>query len=103
MPKIKLTCAACGHEVERIKKNDPKKPKEFKQVYFLCPSCGAANLRDGSARPTLKKDTGPVGSKTAGDKETLIQQKEDNPGPVLKTKEISHGNETETDDSWLIL
>jgi NAD-dependent SIR2 family protein deacetylase len=54
MEKVKLTCKACNKETERKPKEEPKTPKEKKQIYFICPSCGAKNLRDGTA--IYKKD-----------------------------------------------
>ncbi len=49
MEKVKVTCKACGKEVERSPKEPPKTPKEKKQIHFICPGCGAKNLRDGTA------------------------------------------------------
>ncbi|MFA5287198.1 MAG: hypothetical protein WC394_02880 [Candidatus Omnitrophota bacterium] len=65
MAKIKLKCKSCGKEVEREEKPAPKTIKEGKQIYFLC-SCGAANLRDGSAfYRSSKKDVAPKKTKKA--------------------------------------
>ena len=105
MPKVKLNCSACGHEVERAEKPKPKTLKETKQVYFICPSCGAANLRDGTARPAIKKAPGPVVLKKA---EPLAGRLgKDNPGPGAiiepEKKEITHDKTEERDDSPFII
>lgn len=49
MEKIKVICKACNKETERAPKEPPKTPKEKKQIHFICPACGAKNLRDGTA------------------------------------------------------
>jgi NAD-dependent SIR2 family protein deacetylase len=49
MEKIKLTCKACGKETERKPKPEPKNAKEARQILFICRSCGARNLRNGTA------------------------------------------------------
>ena len=59
MEKIKVTCAACKKETERAPKEPPKTPKEKKQINFICPHCGAKNLRDGTAIYKKESEAGP--------------------------------------------
>jgi len=56
MSKIIKKCAACGKERELEEKPAAKNRRDELSIYFHCKSCGAANLRNGTARPgQLKK------------------------------------------------
>lgn len=108
MGKIKLACKSCGKEVEREEKPAPKNKVEAKQILFNC-SCGATNLRDGSAYYAAKKKT----AKPA--KEPAITGKEPAPGPIEPEKpakepakpaeepERSNTDEESSDDSPLVI
>lgn len=106
MPRVKKICNSCKKEIERAEKPKPKNTREAKQVDFICPGCGSANLRDGTAR-YLKKKSAPVVSKIAEPNKHAEKLGEDNPGADLKIepekKEITHDEIKERDDSWLII
>lgn len=115
MPKVTKICSTCKKEVERAEKPKPKNAKESKQVDFICPGCGSANLRDGTAR-YIKKNPGPQKVQrtveSAANAEPALKEKDRQgntaPGPGLikepEKKEIPHGeNEDQRDDSWLII
>lgn len=106
MPKVKLICSACRNEVERAEKPKPKTLKEAKQVYFICPSCGSANLRDGTARPAIKKASGPVVSRKPRTAKAKTRQGNDNPGPEPikepKKKEVTNEEKPRKSGSWTI-
>jgi hypothetical protein len=53
--KVKAKCAACGAECEKKPKSEPKTVIEKNQIDFICKGCGAANLRNGTARVRVKK------------------------------------------------
>jgi hypothetical protein len=53
--KVKAKCASCGAECEKNQKPEPKSVVEKNQVDFICKGCGAANLRNGTARVKVEK------------------------------------------------
>lgn len=50
MDEVILVCKACGAEIVRQAKPEPKDGREAKQSLFHCDNCGAVNLRDGTIR-----------------------------------------------------
>ena len=48
MDKVELTCGVCGETNLRNPKPEPQSAREAKAVYFICASCNAKNLRDGT-------------------------------------------------------
>lgn len=51
MEEVSLICGACGAEIFRLPKPEPRNAREAKQALFHCDYCGAVNLRDGTVMP----------------------------------------------------
>ena len=104
MSKVKLTCKACGAQVEREAKPKPKNAREGRQVYFLCPSCRAVNLRDGTARLRKPQEKSQVKSQETPSSGVLPEKTQEK--PQVKTQEVENDNEAkeeDVDDSFLII
>jgi hypothetical protein len=94
--KVKLVCKACGKEAERKGKPEPKTAKEKKQIYFLC-SCGAVNLRDGTAVYRTKEKQEPP-------KDTPGQPKDSTQEPPKEPeRSVEDVKEQDNDESATII
>lgn len=95
MARVRLACKSCGQEVEREEKSAPKNNKEAKQIRFNC-SCGATNLRDGSAIVAEKKAKKPVKPATVKPVDKPVE-------PVKKPVDRSKIDDEESEGSPVII
>jgi len=87
MATIKVNCKACGAEREITPKPNPVTNLEKVQIYFRCKACGAANLRNGTAKMILRHKKQP--------KKIINNPINDNDINNIKKEKTKNGNYTE--------